>query len=119
MTSNSTVSVIIVNWNGADHLRTCLPSLAGQSHRPHEIIVVDNNSSDDSVAVAQSFGAHWLPLGHNIGLAPAMNRGATIATGEFLLFVNNDMRFDPNFIASLVAALQSDENLFAAGGMQF
>jgi GT2 family glycosyltransferase len=119
MTSESTVSVIIVNWNGAEHLRTCLPSLGGQSHRPHEIIVVDNNSSDDSAAIVQSVGARWLALEHNIGLAPAMNRGAKIATGELLLFVNNDMRFDPNFIAALVAALHSDENLFAAGGMQF
>jgi GT2 family glycosyltransferase len=113
------VSVVIVNWNGADHLRLCLPSLAAQSLPPQEVIVVDNQSTDDSAAVTESFGARWLPLESNIGLAPAMNRGAQVAAGEFLLFVNNDMRFDPGFIATLVAALQSDKNLFAAGGMQF
>lgn len=75
-------SAIIVNWNGAEHLRSCLPSLREQSYEPLEIIVVDNASSDDSRAVAEQHGARWLPLAQNLGLAPAMNRGAAIARGE-------------------------------------
>src|SRR5580765_8555344 len=93
------VSVIIVNWNGAGHLRVCLPSLALQSFESLEIIVVDNRSSDDSAEVAGSLKVRWLPLEENLGLAPALNRGAAIARGDLLLFVNNDMRFDPGFVA--------------------
>jgi len=119
MNSNSRVSVVLVNWNGAEHLRVCLPSLAAQSLKPLEIIVVDNCSSDNSVEVAESFAVRWLPLQVNLGLGPALNRGAKIAKGDFVLFVNNDMRFDPGFVASLVGALQSDEQIFAADGMQF
>src|SRR6516165_5085746 len=100
MTSTPGVSVIIVNWNGAEHLRVCLPSLWSQSFSPLEIIVVDNCSSDCSAEVARSAGVRWLPLESNLGLAPALNRGAKIASGDLLLFVNNDMRFEREFIAT-------------------
>jgi GT2 family glycosyltransferase len=113
------VSVIIVNWNGAEHLRVCLPSLSSQSFEPMEIIVVDNCSSDDSAEVVRSIGVRWLPLETNLGLAPALNRGAKIARGDLLLFVNNDMRFDPEFIAALVEPLEREGEIFATDGMQF
>jgi GT2 family glycosyltransferase len=119
MNAKPAVSAIIVNWNGAHHLRTCLPSLLSQSFTSLEIIVVDNNSNDDSADVAREFQARWLRLDRNIGLAPALNRGAAIAAGDFLLFVNNDMRFDPGFVTALVAPLKSNEEIFATDGMQF
>ena len=119
MAEKASVSAVIVNWNGAAHLRICLPSLLAQSYNAREIIVVDNGSSDDSEEVAKAFQVKWLPLKENIGLAPALNRGAAIATGDFLLFANNDMRFDPEFVAALVNALVQDKNIFATDGMQY
>jgi GT2 family glycosyltransferase len=119
MAERACVSAVIVNWNGAAHLRICLPSLLAQSYKECEIIVVDNGSSDDSEEVTKAFHVKWLPLGENIGLAPALNRGAAIARGDFLLFVNNDMRFDPEFVATLVNSLVQDENIFATDGMQY
>jgi|SRR5208283_2735475 len=113
------VSVVIVNWNGAHHLRVCLPSLLEQSHHPLETIVVDNGSSDDSAAVTGEFLARWLPLRENVGLAPALNQGAAIAGGSFLLFVNNDMRFDSGFVAALLEPFSSDNRIFATDGMQY
>jgi GT2 family glycosyltransferase len=117
--SNGSVSVIIANRNGEEHLRICLPSLLSQLYHPLEIIVVDNASSDDSVAVAREFGAKCLQLKENLGLAPALNRGAAISSGEFLLFVNNDMRFDERFVSCLVDRLVHDESIFAVDGMQY
>jgi hypothetical protein len=117
--SKPAVSAIIVNWNGAHHLRICLPSLLSQSFTSLETIVVDNGSSDDSAEVTREFQARWLPLGENVGLAPALNRGAAIAAGDFLLFINNDMRFDPGFVAALVKSLAKNEEIFASDGMQF
>jgi GT2 family glycosyltransferase len=119
MNARPAVSAIIANWNGAHHLRTCLPSLLAQTFQSLEIIVVDNDSKDDSAEVAREFHARWLPLGANVGLAPALNRGAAIASGDFLLFVNNDMRFDPGFVAALLEPLKNDESIFATDGMQF
>lgn len=119
MAEHPRVSVIIVNWNGAEHLRQCLPSLAAQSFDALEVIVVDNHSSDDSAEVAKRYAARWLALEHNLGLAPALNQGAAIAGGDLLLFVNNDMRFDPGFVGALVAPLDEDRQVFATDGMQF
>jgi GT2 family glycosyltransferase len=119
MNGKPKVSVVIVNWNGAEHLRLCLPSLASQSFKSLEVIVVDNCSSDESAEVAKSLGVRWLPLEKNLGLAPALNRGAMSAGGDLLLFVNNDMRFDPGFVAALVEPLERDKEIFATDGMQF
>jgi len=79
------VSAIIVNWNGEHHLKICLPSLRAQTYKALEIIVVDNGSTDDSAEVTREFQARWLPLGKNVGLAPALNRGVAQAGGDFLL----------------------------------
>jgi GT2 family glycosyltransferase len=119
MVERPRVSVIIVNWNGAEHLRVCLPSLASQTFESLEIIVVDNCSLDNSAEVASRYGVRWLLLENNLGLAPALNRGAAIAAGDLLLFVNNDMRFDPGFVAALVEPLERDEDVFATDGMQY
>jgi GT2 family glycosyltransferase len=119
MADKPRVSAIIVNWNGAKHLRLCLPSLLSQSFKSLEIVVVDNRSSDDSAEVARSHSVRWLPLEENLGLAPALNRGAAIAEGDLLLFVNNDMRFDPGFVSALVEPFERDEEIFATDGMQF
>ena len=119
MTERFLVSVVIVNWNGAHDLRVCLPSLLEQSHQLLEIIVVDNGSTDDSAAVTEEFQARWLPLKENVGLAPALNQGAAIAAGQFLLFVNNDMRFDTGFVSTLLGPFSSDNRIFATDGMQY
>jgi len=119
MSANPLVSVVIVNWNGAHHLRICLPSLLAQSYQELEIIVIDNASSDDSAKVAEEYKVRWLALKDNSGLAPGLNTGAAAANGKFLLFVNNDMRFDAAFVAELVAPLRRDEGIFCTDAMQF
>jgi GT2 family glycosyltransferase len=113
------VSAVIVNRNGAEHLRVCLPSLRAQSYGDIEIVVVDNASSDESATVAEHFGTKWLALEQNVGLAPALNKGAAAAMGKFLLFVNNDMRFDSQFVERLAQRLSDDPSIFAVDGMQF
>jgi GT2 family glycosyltransferase len=113
------VSAVVVNWNGARHLETCLPSLLSQSYRQLEIIVVDNDSADDSVEVARSFGVRWIPLDTNAGLAPALNKGAEAAVGEFILFLNNDMRFHHNFVESMIISMARDPNVFSVDALQY
>jgi GT2 family glycosyltransferase len=107
------VSVIVVNWNGARHLRIALPSLREQSHASIEILVVDNGSRDESASVVAEVGGTWIGLGENRGLAPACNQGAWRASGEYLIFVNNDMRFASDFVEQLVRPLIQKENAFA------
>lgn len=51
-------------------------------------------------------------------LGAGLNRGAAISAGNFLLFLNNDMRFDPEFGVSLVGSLIRDDKIFATDGIQ-
>jgi GT2 family glycosyltransferase len=113
------VTAIIVNWNGRAHLEVCLQSLAEQTYPSLEVLVVDNGSTDDSAQVVQNAKMGWLPLGRNIGLAPAMNEGARRASGQYLLFLNNDMRFAPDFVERLVESLEANPSAFATDARQF
>ncbi len=112
------VSAVIVNWNGAKDLKVALPSLRRQSHSPLEILVVDNGSADNSNAVVSESGAVWIGLTRNEGLAVAFNQGARRAIGEYVIFLNNDMRFAPDFVEQLVGPLTQDERLFATDARQ-
>ncbi len=112
------VSAVIVNWNGEHDLRVALPSLLDQTYPQLEVLVVDNGSDDNSMNVAQRMGVRWIPLGRNYGLAGALNEGAAASEGEFLLFLNNDMRFAPDFVTQLVEVLSSTPDLFGVDAMQ-
>ena len=71
------VSIIIVNWNGLVHLPDCLDSLAAQTFRDFEVILVDNGSDDGSVAFVRDHYP-WvkvIPLPENTGFASGNNRG--------------------------------------------
>jgi GT2 family glycosyltransferase len=112
------VSAVIVNWNGAGHLRVALPSLSQQTYSPLEILVVDNGSTDESQSIVSQNRATWIGLPRNIGLAPACNEGARLAKGDYLVFLNNDMRFAPDFVEQLVQPLMQDESVFATDALQ-
>ncbi len=115
----SRVSVIVVNYNGAHLLPECLASLAAQDHDDVEVLVVDNGSADESEAVAARYPCRFVPLSANAGLPAAYNRGAALATGEYLFFVNNDMRFDPACVRRLAEALDQAAEVFAADPLQY
>lgn len=86
------VSIVIVNWNTRDLLRGCLTSIRAQTTLPHEVIVVDNASSDGSAAmVAAEFpGVRLIANTTNRGFAAANNQGLAIAGGRHLLLLNPD-----------------------------
>jgi GT2 family glycosyltransferase len=103
------VSVIVINLNGEDFLPSCLSSVFAQLPVP-EVILVDNGSSDGSVAmVASSFPTvRIVQNSSNRGFAGPANQGAERASGDLLLFLNNDARLGADTLATLVDALDSD-----------
>jgi GT2 family glycosyltransferase len=116
----STVTVVIPNYNGAHLLPDCLRSLREQAPEAPEIVVVDNSSIDESEAVAKEWGARWLPLGANRGLATACNAGARDTRTPFLFFANSDMRFAADCLEILVETLQdAGETAFSADPLQY
>jgi GT2 family glycosyltransferase len=108
----------MVNWDGAEHLRIALPTLKQQTYPSLEILVVDSGSRDSSADVAAENNVTWVGLAENRGLAAACNRGAAKAQGEYLIFLNNDMRFPPDFVRYLVEILRDGGDVFAADARQ-
>jgi GT2 family glycosyltransferase len=98
------VSIIIVNWNGLEHLATCLDSLAAQTFRDFEVILVDNGSADGSVAFLRERypWVRLVPLTENTGFATGNNRGLDHARGEYIVTLNNDTRAEPDWLEILV-----------------
>lgn len=97
-------SVIIVNWNGLQHLSECLDALAVQTFTDFETILVDNGSSDGSIAFVQERfpTVKIISLTENTGFARGNNIGFEAAQGEYLVTLNNDTRVDPAWLEQLV-----------------
>ncbi len=102
------VSVVIPNWNGAHHLPTCLDSLRRQIYPRVEVIVADNGSTDESLALlARDYPeVRVLALGENLGFTGACNAGMQAARGEFVALLNNDTEVDPHWLEGIIAAFE-------------
>jgi GT2 family glycosyltransferase len=100
------VSVIIVSYNSRSHLTRCLSSVCADLGPGGEVIVVDNGSSDGSAElVAAGFPQARLVRSTNTGYAGGNNLGASLAQGEYLVFLNPDTEVEPGALAALVAPL--------------
>ena len=95
------VSVVIPNWNGTALLGQVLPDLRDQN-APEEVIVVDNGSTDNSVAIAKAAGAKVLELTSNLGFSRAVNRGIEACRSEWIAVLNNDVRLKRPWLARLI-----------------
>lgn len=103
------LSVIIPHYNGVHHLPTCFNALRGQTYPHLEIILVDNGSTDESVALTRRDypEVKVIELGRNLGLTGAINRGIEQARGEVIAPLNNDTEVAPGWAQALVDALQA------------
>jgi GT2 family glycosyltransferase len=111
------LSVILVNHNGKADLKACLHSLEKNApNTGHEIIVVDNDSSDGSQEMVRSSfpGVKLITCQDNLGFSRANNLGNEKSRGEYLLFLNPDTLIYPEALEVLLRELQSDPQ---AGGV--
>jgi len=112
------VSVIIPAWNEAKHIADCLKSIEAQSLQPDEVIVVDNNSTDNTPAVAASFPFVTL-LRQTVeqGLIPTRNMGFAHATGDILVRIDADITLDPEWVSRAVTLFKKDGHLGGVTGL--
>jgi GT2 family glycosyltransferase len=100
------ISVVIPNWNGAEHLPRCLDSLAAQTWPHFEVVVVDNGSRDGSLELlARAYPwVRVLALGENRGFSGACNAGIRATAAPLVALLNNDTEADADWLAEVVAA---------------
>lgn len=95
-TTSATVTCVIPVRDGEAYLGATLDSVFAQSHEPLEVIVIDNGSTDGSVALARSYGERVRVLTQpDYGPAAARNRGVASARGDFVCFTDADDLFHP------------------------
>lgn len=101
------VTIAIPSYNLAAHLPEAIESALGQTHAPVEVIIVDDGSTDDSVAVARRYEpAVRVVERPNGGLAAARNTGLRAARGAFIAFLDADDVLEPDYLRRCLDALE-------------
>ena len=105
----ASVAVVIPNWNGAALLPACLDALRSQTYHDFEIVVVDNGSADDSLAILVRYPeVRVLRFGRNRGFGAATNAGIRATASRYVATLNNDAVPAAGWLAALVAAADAD-----------
>ena len=112
------VSFIIPVLNGERDIARCLTSIQKQerSAKWYEIIVVDNGSTDRSHAIVRGFGC-YLEVLPDVTVAALRNRGAFVACGKYLAFVDADVELSANWLGNAITVFQ-DASVVAAGSFR-
>lgn len=114
-------TVIIPNLNGAGWLRDSIESIWAQTEQDFELIVVDNASTDESLAIARSYQGRpryrLIENDRNTGFSHAVNQGIRAAAGEYIALFNNDAFAEPEWLENLLAAAAADPHVFAVGSL--
>jgi len=112
----STVSVLIVNFNGENIIGPCLESLfKSEFDGELDIIVIDNQSKDSSIDILKRYSdkIKLIKNNHNSGFAMGNNIAAQFAKGDYVFLLNNDTIINPDTIQGLVDYIKSDESIGA------
>lgn len=117
MNGTPRIAVVIVTWQSRDAVRRCLAALREGSNEALDVVVVDNASTDGTVAAVRAAfpEVRVIEAGANLGFGAACNRGAAATSAPWLLFLNPDAEPRPGAIGTLVARAASEPRASAAG----
>lgn len=117
--SEPVLTVVVPCWNSERFLSRCLASLAGAPPGVLEVIVVDNQSSDDTLTIVSSYGAlvSRVISERDRGQSDALNKGFRAATGRFVCWLNSDDEFVGGALPRVLAALEQAQHDWYTAGM--
>jgi len=111
------ITVVVVNWNRKNLLAACLDSLARQTWRDFEVVVVDNGSDDGSAALVKDLSAGYpvrlrlIENSNNRGFCAANNQGFAASRSELVALLNNDAEADPGWLAALSRVIRGSDDV--------
>jgi glycosyltransferase involved in cell wall biosynthesis len=112
------VSVVVCAYNAERTMDACLASLERLSYPDYEVIVVNDGSTDRTLAISEGYPYCRIISQENKGLSVARNVGAEAATGEIVAYTDSDCVADPDWLSYLVATMET-KGLVACGGPNF
>jgi GT2 family glycosyltransferase len=114
--TESLTSIIIINYNGQEHIDECLYAIYHNTNLPVEVIVVDNASIDGSINLLKSNnpGVKLITNETNKGYAQGINQGLCKASGAYFVVLNMDVIVEQNWLAPLISFLESHPEAGAA-----
>lgn len=115
---NKLVSFVIINYNTKHMLKSCIDGLLEQTHENREIIFIDNNSQDSSCDFVLKNYPNITAVCNkdNLGYANGGNQGIKIAKGEYVMLLNPDIKFEPDYVEKCVNKMEEDEKIAAICG---
>lgn len=117
------VAIIFPTFNGWADTKECLNSLSKLDYPKKQlaVIVIDNNSHDKTADNINKFfpWAKVIPQRENLGYSKAVNIGVKNSESEYVLFSNNDIELDKNYLNSMVKLAKSDKKIGIIGGMVY
>lgn len=110
-------SIIIPSYNQVDYLRGCIDSIIDNTEQTHEIIVIDNASTDGTAEYLEQLDGQvrYRVLDQNYGFAGAVNMGLMMAKGTTMVILNNDTLLTDNWLGNLLICLHSDKTIGMVG----
>src|SRR5437870_10619469 len=113
----TTVSVIVLSWNGVAYLGKCLSALSRQSHPAYNVLVVDNGSEDGSADFVEAHfpSVRVIRNPENLGVAAGWNIGLASARADILAFVNQDLIVKPEWLSQMIAPFLTNSQVGVVG----
>ena len=104
------ISVVTVVFNGGDCIERTIKNILSQAYNNIEYIVIDGNSSDDTISIVKKYSVDKLIVESDKGIFDAMNKGINAATGDYVIFMNcGDVFYDKNTLRNVVRSI--DKNI--------
>jgi GT2 family glycosyltransferase/2-polyprenyl-3-methyl-5-hydroxy-6-metoxy-1,4-benzoquinol methylase len=115
-------SIIILTLNGLDYTKKCVDSIRKHTHCPHEIIFVDNASTDGTLTYLKELtesnqNCRLIANNENRGFAAGNNQGIAASRGDYILLMNNDIVVTPGWLARMVSCVERDPRIGIVGPM--
>jgi len=109
------VAVVILNWNGKELLERFLPSVIAFSQNAADIIIADNNSSDNSIAFLKDTYPHLRIIQNekNLGFAQGYNEALKHVEADYYVLLNSDIEVSPKWIEGIIDLMKADDSIAA------
>jgi GT2 family glycosyltransferase len=120
ITKPQLTSIVMLCFNQLEYTKKCLQSIVKYTSVPYELILVDNGSTDGTVAFLEDYAnkhdnCKIILNNENRGFAGGNNQGIAAAEGDYILLLNNDVIVTQDWLERLIAHIESDENIGMAG----